>query len=179
MQPPETTLLSETLTAYALEPWLQSGIPAEPLIMLIVDVAVQSRSGYAYKGGRRFAALSPGGRKIATGSNIDYQIVHVVYRSTSLIRRRIPLGPYRRPMPRVLGRSWGGGHFLMGEVPLYTSKVGSAAVLHHSLHALKIKTRVLDLPRGRWFISRIGSIVFATYTLGTNSYARSGHVLLP
>ena len=29
-----------------------------------------------------------------------------------------PLGPYRRPMPRVLGGSWGGGCFLMGEVPL-------------------------------------------------------------
>ena len=30
---------------------------------------------------------------------------------------RTPLGPYRRPMPRVLGGSQGGGHFLMGEVP--------------------------------------------------------------
>jgi hypothetical protein len=30
-----------------------------------------------------------------------------------------PLGPYRRPMPRVLGGSWEGGRFLMGEVPLY------------------------------------------------------------
>ena len=29
----------------------------------------------------------------------------------------IPLGPYRRPVPRVLGGSWGGGRFLMGEVP--------------------------------------------------------------
>ena len=29
-----------------------------------------------------------------------------------------PLGPYRRPMPRVLGGSQGGGRFLMGEVPL-------------------------------------------------------------
>ena len=33
---------------------------------------------------------------------------------TSLIRKRTPLGPYRRPMPRVLG----GGRFLMSEVPL-------------------------------------------------------------
>ena len=27
------------------------------------------------------------------------------YRGTSLIRKRIPLRPYRRPMPRVLGGS--------------------------------------------------------------------------
>ena len=41
------------------------------------------------------------------------------YRGTSLIRKRTPLGPYRRPTPRVLGGSQGGGRFLMGEVPLY------------------------------------------------------------
>ena len=29
----------------------------------------------------------------------------VTYRGTSLIRKRIFLGPYRRPMPRVLGES--------------------------------------------------------------------------
>ena len=40
------------------------------------------------------------------------------YRGTSLIRKRNPLGPYRRPMPRVLGGSSGGGHFLMGKIPL-------------------------------------------------------------
>ena len=45
-----------------------------------------------------------------------------VYRGTSLIRKRTPLGPYPRPMPRVLGRSWGGGDFLMGEVPLYADE---------------------------------------------------------
>ena len=42
------------------------------------------------------------------------------YRGTSLIRKRTPLGPYRRLMPRVLGGSWGGGRFLMSEVPMYT-----------------------------------------------------------
>jgi hypothetical protein len=41
-----------------------------------------------------------------------------VYRGTSPIRKRTPLGPYRRPMPRVVGGSWGGGRCLMGEVPL-------------------------------------------------------------
>ena len=34
-------------------------------------------------------------------------------------KKRTPVGPYRRPMPRVLGGSWGGGR-LMGKVPLYT-----------------------------------------------------------
>ena len=29
----------------------------------------------------------------------------VVYRGTSLTRKRTPLAPYRRPMPRVLGGS--------------------------------------------------------------------------
>ena len=48
------------------------------------------------------------------------------YRGTSLIRIRTPLGPYRRPMPRVLGGSQGGGRFLMGEVPLHESLSGRA-----------------------------------------------------
>ena len=42
-----------------------------------------------------------------------------LYRVTSPLRKRTPPGPYRRPMPRVLKGSWGGGRFLMGEVPLY------------------------------------------------------------
>ena len=33
-------------------------------------------------------------------------------RFTSLIRNRLPLGTYRRTMPRVLGGSWGGVGFL-------------------------------------------------------------------
>ena len=37
---------------------------------------------------------------------------------TSLWIKRIPLGPYRRLIPRVLGGPRG-GRFLMGEVPLY------------------------------------------------------------
>ena len=32
--------------------------------------------------------------------------------------KRTPLGPYSRPMPRVVGGSQGGGRFFMGEVPL-------------------------------------------------------------
>ena len=41
---------------------------------------------------------------------------HLLYRSTSL-RKRTPLGPNRRPMPRVVGGSSGCERFLMGEVP--------------------------------------------------------------
>ena len=53
------------------------------------------------------------------------------YRVTSLVRRRTPLqgvfahkklpplGPYSRPVPRVLGGSWGVERFRMSEVPLY------------------------------------------------------------
>ena len=42
----------------------------------------------------------------------------ITYRSTSPERKRIPLGPYRRPTPRVRRGSEGGGPFIMGEVPL-------------------------------------------------------------
>ena len=33
------------------------------------------------------------------------QLVPCGYRGTSLISKRLPVGPYRRPMPRVLGGS--------------------------------------------------------------------------
>ena len=39
------------------------------------------------------------------------------YRGTSPMRKRHPLGPYRRPMPTVQGESKRGGRFLMGKVP--------------------------------------------------------------
>ena len=46
-----------------------------------------------------------------------------VYRGTSLMRKCTPLGPYRRPVPRVLGESEGGEHFLMGWARcFYTTK---------------------------------------------------------
>ena len=41
------------------------------------------------------------------------------YGGTPLIRKRASQGPYRRPTPRILGGSQGGGYFLMGEVPVY------------------------------------------------------------
>jgi len=45
--------------------------------------------------------------------------VGIAYRGTSLIRNRLPLGPYGKPMTRALWWSQGGGCFLMSEVPLY------------------------------------------------------------
>ena len=42
----------------------------------------------------------------------------MVYRGTSLIRKRLSLGPYSRPMPRALWWSEEGGLLLMSEVPL-------------------------------------------------------------
>ena len=47
------------------------------------------------------------------------RINQLSYRGTSLARKCTPLGPYRRPMPRVLGGAQGGGRYLMNEVPLY------------------------------------------------------------
>ena len=38
---------------------------------------------------------------------------------TSLTRKHTHIGPYSRPMPRVLVGSHGGGRSLRGEVPLY------------------------------------------------------------
>ena len=44
------------------------------------------------------------------------------------IRNRTTVGPYRRPMPRVLCWSEGGGRFLMGEVPLHMNTLGRASL---------------------------------------------------
>ena len=44
-----------------------------------------------------------------------------MYKGTSLMRKRLLLGPYRKPMPRVLGGSQGYVCFLIGEVPLQGS----------------------------------------------------------
>jgi hypothetical protein len=49
------------------------------------------------------------------------------YRGTSFIRKRNPLRPYRRPLPRVLGGSVEGGRFFVGGVTL--SRALSAASL--------------------------------------------------
>ena len=40
-----------------------------------------------------------------------------VYRDTSLIRKRTPVGPYRRPMPESQGGPRGRGGFLWARYP--------------------------------------------------------------
>ena len=51
------------------------------------------------------------------------RVQFIDYMGTSFIRKRTLLGPYRMPRPRVLGESWGGGRFLVGEVPLYETSM--------------------------------------------------------
>ena len=53
-------------------------------------------------------------------TKMDELVTHAEnpYLGTLLTRKRTHLGPFHRPMPRVLGGSQGGGRFLMGEVTL-------------------------------------------------------------
>ena len=81
------------------------------------------------------------------------------YRGTSLTRKRNPLGPYRRPMPRVLGGTWRGGRFLMGEVPLYSiashERIGQRKLLHGWI-TVKHHNSVLPFlaSRGCWGVTK-------------------------
>ena len=52
------------------------------------------------------------------GQNLAWPVLDVPNRGTSLTRKCTPLGPYRRPIHGVIWWSWGGGLFIMGEVPL-------------------------------------------------------------
>ena len=78
------------------------------------------------------------------------------YRGSSLVRKRAPLGPYSRPLPRVLWRSSGGGRFLLGEVPLYRGpgKRSSGAIESKKLQGTSSATSEHTLSRtsvGRYF----------------------------
>ena len=66
------------------------------------------------------------------------------YKGISLIRKGTPLGPYRTPMPRVLGGSYGGGRFRMGEVCLYTSiaLLSRPCIKHPSVQGPKCIKRI-------------------------------------
>ena len=69
-------------------------------------------------------------------------------RSTSLVRKRTPLGPYRRLMPRVLGGLEGGGRFLMSEVPLHARAFRKARLLLGE-DALQGLLEIMDTHRPR------------------------------
>ena len=55
----------------------------------------------------------------------------LLYRGTSPIRKRTPLGPCRGNMPRVIGGSSGDGRFLMSEVSLYSLPGAVLALVTH------------------------------------------------
>ena len=71
------------------------------------------------------ATLQPAGTRLDGGALLPEPLTHnpepltsIPYRGTSLTRNIPLLGTYRRPMPWVLGGSWGGGLFLTSVVPL-------------------------------------------------------------
>ena len=80
------------------------------------QVNVPEASG-TFKDPEASGPVIAGGTDFARGSERG---ASPCYRGTSVIRKRTPLGPYRKPMPRVLGGSYRSGCFLMGEVLLYT-----------------------------------------------------------
>ena len=60
----------------------------------------------------------------ATSSPLEGYVFKVaqITGGTSLTRKGTLLEPYRRPMPKVLGGSYGGGRCLMSEVSLYEDR---------------------------------------------------------
>ena len=87
-----------------------------------------------------------------------------LYRGTSLENRH-PVGPYSRTMPKLLWRSWGGGRFLMSEVPLYSSSLFVGAK-----HALPKPHRVLkhNFPKARSSKALSGRLEFTVGRLKFN-----------
>ena len=59
------------------------------------------------------------------------------YRGTSRIRKCTPQGPYRKPMPRVLG----GGRFFISEVTLYRAAL-SPCTAHPHFYGTKFKALI-------------------------------------
>ena len=71
------------------------------------------------------------------------------HRGTSLTRKLTPLGPYRRPMPRVLEGSYEGGRFLIGEIPHIGRVQGDEVPGVQTLHSdseLCLAELVLNMP---------------------------------
>ena len=76
------------------------------------------------------------------------------YRDTSLIRKRLLLGPYSRLMPRALWGSEGVGRFFMSQVPLHL-RVGQTQCLVNPMvevsgrdhvFSSQLSVRVFELP---------------------------------
>ena len=91
---------------------------------------------------------------------------YVYYRGTSLIRKRHPVGPYSRAMPRDLWGSQGGLRFLMSEVTLYLAHKKAPPTCDHQ-RALGIG--LLWDPGGRrFFVSKL--------RLRSNDYTMQGYL---
>ena len=62
------------------------------------------------------------------------------HRGTSPIRKRHPLGPYTKTMPRDIWWPQGGGRFLMSEVPLYSYERGTPVWLVPPTHPAALQS---------------------------------------
>ena len=89
-----------------------------------------------------------------------------MYRDTLLIKQLTPLGPYRRPVPSVLGGCVGGGRFLMGEVPL------------NSLPCRPFKTRTVMRAAERTLPAVQKAMGYRGYR-GTSLIEKAPHPLIP
>jgi len=79
-----------------------------------------------------------------------------LYRVTSLIRKRIPIGPYRRTMPRVLWGSRGMGVFLWARYPC-TSPATALGEPPHWLDSKKVMSPASTVRETRQFTKHIGA----------------------
>ena len=88
--------------------------------MVLVTVPRVSRSGEHFPDGFDLHLPHEREKCVYYGSDpLRGRSQRTLYRGTSLIRNSLPLGPFSRTLPRALWWSWGGGRFLMSEVPLY------------------------------------------------------------
>jgi len=72
------------------------------------------------------------------------------YRGTSLIRNTPLLGPYSRTIPKVIWWSWGGGLFLMSEVPLYQPRAFPVRYRAKLEHLQDFEEFCLEVKAGIW-----------------------------
>ena len=81
--------------------------------------------------------------------------IEPLYRNSSLTKQRTPLGPYHRPMPRVLLGSQGGRRFLVSEVPLHGFRRTPLQVQEALMHLVgALRRRVLLLLLLLLYLSR-------------------------
>jgi len=70
------------------------------------------------------------------------------YMGTSLIRNRLPLGPYSRPLPRALWWSRGGGHFRARYLCTLEGRAGVREYTGHLDHKQTLPPRTLHCTVG-------------------------------